>query len=115
MSKKHCFSERLKFLRQEKELRQHELAPVLNVSREVLSNYEQGRREPDYDTLFTLASYFDVSIDYLLGFTDVRKHLLNDKSTLKFTALINDITLLSKSSVTDLEKYVAYLRYRDAK
>lgn len=38
-----------------------------------ISRYETGVRKPDYDTLIQLADYFDVSIDYLVGRTDISK------------------------------------------
>ena len=46
---------------------QKEVAQDLNLSVQVYCNYENGQREPSYDTLTKLADYFDVSIDYLLG------------------------------------------------
>jgi HTH-type transcriptional regulator, competence development regulator len=54
-------------LRKEKGLSQYELADRLGFSRGKLSNYEQGSRQPDYDTLKKIADYFNVSIDQLLG------------------------------------------------
>ena len=43
------------------------LAAKLHLAPSTLSNYAQGIREPDYDTLRRIADYFGVSIDYLLG------------------------------------------------
>lgn len=63
------FSERLKNLRKAKKLSQYELAERLGFSRGKLANYEQGTREPDFETLETIANFFDVSTDYLLGVT----------------------------------------------
>lgn len=60
------FGENLKGLREEKKLTQNELAEVLEVTRQAISNYENGR-EPSYDILIRIAKYFDVTIDYLLG------------------------------------------------
>ena len=42
----------------------------LNISQNTVSRYENGIREADYDMLITLADYFNVSVDYLLGRTD---------------------------------------------
>lgn len=61
------FSERLKNLRKAKKLSQYELAERLGFSRGKLANYEQGTREPDFVTLETIANFFEVSTDYLLG------------------------------------------------
>ncbi|SJZ38382.1 helix-turn-helix domain-containing protein [Garciella nitratireducens] len=66
------FGDRLKALRNEKNMTQSELAKLLNVSPSTIGMYEQGRRDPDTKTLAFLAEYFDVTTDYLLGRTDIR-------------------------------------------
>jgi len=66
-------SDKLKQLRKEKEKTQEDLAAVLQVSPSTIGMYEQGRRIPDTDKLNKLADYFEVSVDYLLGRTDIRK------------------------------------------
>ncbi|MDE7406441.1 MAG: helix-turn-helix domain-containing protein [Clostridiales bacterium] len=63
---------RLKELRREKKLKQVDVATVIGMSMQALSNYENGLREPDFTTLNKLAEYFGVSVDYLLGRTDAR-------------------------------------------
>lgn len=70
-----CFSERLKKLRIEKNLSQESLAERLGLSRSTISNYEQNIRVPSVDILNMFADYFDVSIDYLLGRSDIRINL----------------------------------------
>jgi transcriptional regulator with XRE-family HTH domain len=64
------FGERLSLLRKQKKLSQYELANKLGYSRGKIANYEQGQREPDHATLKTIADFFEVSIDYLLGQTE---------------------------------------------
>lgn len=54
-------------LRKTKDVSQQDIADYLGVSRVTISNYETGRRDPDTSTLGKLASYFNVSVDYLLG------------------------------------------------
>lgn len=61
------FNKILKLLRTSKNVTQDELAKALNISRSAVGMYEKGDREPDYETLETIADYFNVSIDYLLG------------------------------------------------
>ena len=61
------FSERLKELRIEKGVGQVELAKTLNVSKGIISLWENGLREPKLSNLIILAKYFAVSIDYLAG------------------------------------------------
>lgn len=80
------FGTRLAALRKQKKLSQYELAEKLGFSRGKLANYEQGTREPDYETLKFLANFFDVSIDYLLGNSDSRE--LSDEE--EFQSFIED-------------------------
>ncbi|QEK11653.1 helix-turn-helix transcriptional regulator [Crassaminicella thermophila] len=64
------FGSRLKHLRSKKKITQQELAELLNVSPSTIGMYEQGRRDPDTNTIKFLANYFNVSTDYLLGIVD---------------------------------------------
>ena len=63
-------AKRLKHLRENKNLSQRQLAKLLNVAPSTLAMYEVNKREPDFDTLKTIANFFSVSTDYLLGITD---------------------------------------------
>lgn len=63
---------KIKELREEKGLMQKELGDIIGISQNTLSQYENGKREPDYETLKKIAEYFDVSTDYLLGLVDVK-------------------------------------------
>ena len=61
------FAERLKELRKMKGLYQGDIADILGVTRQAVSQYERGEREPSYEVLEILADYFNVDSDYLLG------------------------------------------------
>lgn len=56
----------LKEIRKKKNLNQQKVALDLNISREALSHYENGKREPSLNTLIIMSKYFNVSIDYLI-------------------------------------------------
>lgn len=62
--------DRLRTLRKEKGVTLEVMAKDLDTTRVTLSRYETGVREPKNDTLNILASYFNVSVDYLLGRCD---------------------------------------------
>lgn len=64
-------SKRMKLLRAKKGIKQKELALTLNCSVAAISGYENGRSEPDLDTLTKIARFYSVSVDYLLGLTDL--------------------------------------------
>ena len=63
-------SSRLKDLRTQKKITQEELANHLSIPRGTYAHYELGKREPDNNMLLRIASFFNVSTDYLLGLTD---------------------------------------------
>ena len=63
----------LKNLRQDNNLTQEELAEKINTSRSNIANYENEKNKPSIEVLEKLSTLFDVSIDYLLGKSDVRK------------------------------------------
>ena len=63
---------RIAELRKEKHLHQVGLAVKINVSQYTISAYETGRQQPSADMLVTLADFFNVSIDYLLGRSNIR-------------------------------------------
>ncbi len=61
------FSDRLKELRADKNIGQVELSKKINVSKGIISLWENGLREPSMQCLIALADFFDCSIDYLVG------------------------------------------------
>lgn len=77
------FSIRLISLRKERGLTQEEMAKAINRKRSTYSGYETEGKEPDIDTICLLAKFFEVSTDYLLGYSDERDHteqvFFNDK------------------------------------
>ena len=64
---KNKFSEQMKELRGETGISRIQLAEKLNVSVRLISYWENGQRECDFDMLIKIADLFSVSVDYLLG------------------------------------------------
>jgi len=62
---------RLRDLREDRDLRQKDLAEYLQCSQVCYSHYEIGKRDIPTDVLIRLAQFFHTSVDYLLGLTDV--------------------------------------------
>lgn len=56
----------LKEIRKKRGLNQQKVALDLNISREALSYYENGKREPSLKLLLDMSRYFKVSIEYLI-------------------------------------------------
>ena len=67
------FSAKLSALRKEKEISQRKAAEDLQISQALLSHYEKGIRECNLDFVKRAAVYYDVSADYLLGLSDIKK------------------------------------------
>lgn len=63
--------QRLRDLRAEKKITQQELSDTVKIPRSTIGMYEADHRKPRFDELDTLADYFDTSLDYILGRSDV--------------------------------------------
>nr|DAL87881.1 MAG TPA: repressor protein [Caudoviricetes sp.] len=100
------YGQRLKSLRESKDLSQQELADRLKINRSTYARYELGQTQPDFDTLQKLADYFDVSTDYILGRT-------NDPST-KDDSEKGEMYFFDKENVTpdEMRDALAYIKAR---
>lgn len=62
---------RLKALREDRDLRQIDVAQATGIDQRTLSNYETEKTNPDSYAIIKLANFYGVSCDYLLGVTDI--------------------------------------------
>ncbi|MGM0219148.1 helix-turn-helix domain-containing protein [Enterococcus sp. AZ126] len=76
------FTDRLTELREKENLSKQGVADLLNVNRVTYSNWEYGKTEPNFVTLAKLAKLFNVSVDYLLGVSDVNSYVQDHKKEL---------------------------------
>ena len=65
------FYSRLRDLREDKDLTQAHIAEILHTAREQYNKYEVGRQEIPFHHVITLARFYNVTIDYIAGITDV--------------------------------------------
>ena len=90
----------LKFLRQRKGLSQQQLAEVIGVSQQSVYKYEKQNIEPELSVLISMADFFETSVDYLIGHSDVN-HKIEEVQPFELNAeeatLIRDYRKLSKS------------------
>lgn len=89
------FDERIKELRKSLGINQVEFGKQLHVTKQCISNWENGNILPSIDMLIRIASTFSVSTDYLLG--------LENQRTLDVTGLTNEQILHLQSVVNDLK------------
>ena len=64
---------RIRNLREDRDLKQEDLAKLLNCTQACYSNYENGKRDIPTEVLDTLATYYNVSVDYLMGRTNQKE------------------------------------------
>lgn len=62
--------QRIRDLREDKDMTQTQMAEILNCSQRVYSNYEKGERDIPIDILIALAKFHNTSTDYILGLTN---------------------------------------------
>lgn len=108
------FGKRLAALRKQNGMSQNDLANQLDLSRGQLSNYELETREPDFDTLHKITNYFEVTADYLLGFSDSFKELtaVYDLSSSKGLPVLG--TIRSGMPILADENIAGYLNVPDS-
>ena len=69
------YYQRLKDLREDSDKTQAEIANILNMKQQQYARYESGKQEIPLHHFIALAKYYNVSLDYLAGLTDIPKKL----------------------------------------
>ncbi len=90
------FDERIKSIRQSLGINQVEFGKRLNVSKQCISNWENGNIQPSIDMVIKIAKEFSVSADYILG--------LDNKHTIDVTGLTDQQILHVQNVVNDLKR-----------
>ena len=68
------YGEKLKYLREEKEISQYKMSEMLNLNKRVYGQYEREYINIPLKHLITLCDYFNVSLDYIFNFTDIKQY-----------------------------------------
>lgn len=66
------YIERIRALREDKDLTQTDVANLLNIGQKTYSDYELGKTRIPLDSMLVLAKYYNVSMDYLSGASDIK-------------------------------------------
>ena len=72
---------RIKDLREDNDKLQKDIAQILGISQQYYSDYENGKRTIPISHLITLAQYYETSIDYIVGISDLRYIAANKKTS----------------------------------
>ena len=99
--------ERLLQLRKDAELTQDELAEILKINKHSISSYERNKSEPPDEIKIAIAKYFNVSVDYLLGLSDVPTKIRNQEMFLKLPASFPE------RGIGELMNYIGYIQYKE--
>jgi len=98
------FGNRVDILRKEHNLNQAELAKKFGVTKSAVSNWKCLGKQPSQETLIGLASFFETSVDYLVGKSDIRKEgpVVIEKSTESFAIKLIE-GLLKSNTIKSVE------------
>lgn len=83
----------LKSLRKEINISQQRLGDAVNISQQSINQYENSDVEPDISALSRLADFFDTSVDYIVGRTDIRRRI---EATREFDLNEREAALISR-------------------
>ena len=92
------YRNRMKDLREDRDLRQIDVAEKTGIDQRTLSNYETGKTNPDSYAIIKLAEFYGVSCDYLLGVSDFNVANMSD---------VADELKKIGARITALEKYIS--------
>lgn len=98
---------RLSELRKKGKLTQEEIAKMVGVGRTTYAMYEQGNRQPDYDTLQKIAEFFEVSIDYLIT---GKERVKEEKSNAHLFFFDKDD--LTDQDIEEIKKHIEYVKWQ---
>lgn len=111
----HEFKDRLKALRKEKGLTQVKLGALLNYGYTAIANYESGRNQPGIADLKKIASIFDVSLDYLLGVTDLRRPYASAEDPFRENEFLRYYSMLNEENQKEVLLFTQWLLEREEK
>jgi transcriptional regulator with XRE-family HTH domain len=100
------FAKRLKQLREEHHLTQDELAVEVNLKKSTLSKYENKLAEPRFSNVKKIADFFDVSVNWLMGDSDIRDKTIDSGN------LIDIFDKLPDHHKQELLNYATYLKHK---
>jgi transcriptional regulator with XRE-family HTH domain len=66
------YNDRIRALREDRDLTQTKVANLLNIGQKTYSDYELGKTRIPLDSMLVLAKYYNVSMDYLSGASDIK-------------------------------------------
>ena len=108
--------DRLKQLRKSNNLTQTELGKILGVGKTTISMYETNNSTPNDEIKLKIAEYFNVSLDYLLGKTDIRNYTEDNNATIALHS-DTDYDDLPEEARKEINNFIEFVKqkYKDKK
>ena len=100
------FMKRLYDLREDHDMKQKELADMLNLKPSAISKYEKGIAQPSMTTLIKLADIFHVSVDYLLGLSSIKNPYTTENFTPKEAEIIFKYRKLTRENQIRIDERI---------
>ena len=100
----------LRNLRESKKLTQADMASILEIERSTYTKYESGKSKPDSVMLKKIANYFEVSVDYLLGRTDIKTFRTPEIETKAYHNI--DVSGLPDEAIKQVEEYIEFMKQK---
>lgn len=99
-------TDRLKDIREDKDLTQNDIAKILNVKQPTYSSFENGTKIIPLKHLNTLSNFYNVSLDYLTGLSDKRenKNKINELNKNTIGKNIKQVRIDNKLTLRELAK-----------
>ena len=112
------FADRLKELRKSNNLTQEDLAKILGVGKTTISMYENGNSTPNDEIKIKIADYFNVSMDYLIGKTNIKESADDILNSNDFTIALHseyDYDELPDEARKEIQNFIKYMKdkYKD--
>lgn len=104
------FPDRLKRLRKDKKLTQQDMADFLGITRQGYAKYENGQAETDLETLKKLATFFDVTTDYLTGHTKDVEFMTEEEIDEEIKDIMKEVDVWYKNEPDDKREKLEMLR-----
>lgn len=105
------YYKRLRDLREDHDLKQREIAELLKTTQQVYSEYEKGIREIPLSRMITLAKFYGVSLDYMVGLSDIpdiKTEKTDDKRLLIYSEKAAIVFFITKRSGFPLRNYFEF-------
>jgi transcriptional regulator with XRE-family HTH domain len=102
----------LKYLREDKNLMQKDIAKLLEITPSAYGYYEQDKRQPDPETLRKLADFYNVSTDYLLGRTDFPDPPSNPREIIAPHREGDQFADLPPEAIAEIQMHIDYVRHK---